>query len=190
METHWSTMKKIKLMNMHWCSLQTDCTIKFFILNLYENTPFHNSNGMGPQIWATVSPHCLISTGKMGLMQHSFVPCPKNNVTLSDLHSWMTWQQPQCHWGYIQCSKCLHKNATIPPCGTAYCGWQVVSQYLSNSSSTRLTLGVTTTYGTTSTRVNPLVPYLQWQGQPCHTTFASSLRGTPNTRHEVGSGCQ
>ena len=29
---------------MHWCSLKTDCTIKFSIPNLYENTPFHNVN--------------------------------------------------------------------------------------------------------------------------------------------------
>ena len=31
-------------MNMHWCSLKTDCTIEFSIPNLCENTPFHNSN--------------------------------------------------------------------------------------------------------------------------------------------------
>jgi len=31
-------------MNMHWCSLKTDCTIKCFILKWYENTPFHNFN--------------------------------------------------------------------------------------------------------------------------------------------------
>jgi len=31
-------------MNMHWCSLKTDCTIKFSIPKLYENTPFHNFN--------------------------------------------------------------------------------------------------------------------------------------------------
>ena len=31
-------------MNMHWCSLKTDCTIKFSILKLYENTPFQNFN--------------------------------------------------------------------------------------------------------------------------------------------------
>ena len=29
---------------MHWCSLQIDCTIKFSITKLYENTPFHNLN--------------------------------------------------------------------------------------------------------------------------------------------------
>ena len=29
---------------MHWCSLKSDCTIKFSIPKLYENTPFHNSN--------------------------------------------------------------------------------------------------------------------------------------------------
>jgi len=31
-------------MNMHWCSLKTDCTIKFSIPKWYENTPFHNLN--------------------------------------------------------------------------------------------------------------------------------------------------
>ena len=31
-------------MDIHWCSLKTDCTIKFSIPKLYENTPFHNFN--------------------------------------------------------------------------------------------------------------------------------------------------
>jgi len=31
-------------MYMHWCSLKTDCIIKFFIPKLYENTSFHNLN--------------------------------------------------------------------------------------------------------------------------------------------------
>jgi len=31
-------------MNMHWCSLKTDCTIKFSIQKLYENTPLHSLN--------------------------------------------------------------------------------------------------------------------------------------------------
>jgi len=31
-------------MNMHWCSLETDCTIKCSIPKLYENTPFDNFN--------------------------------------------------------------------------------------------------------------------------------------------------
>ena len=31
-------------MNIHWCSLKTDCTIKFFIPKWYENTPFDNFN--------------------------------------------------------------------------------------------------------------------------------------------------
>jgi len=31
-------------MNIHWCSLKTDCTIKFSIPKLYENTPFDNFN--------------------------------------------------------------------------------------------------------------------------------------------------
>jgi len=29
---------------MHWCSLKTNCTIKFSILKLYQHTPFHNFN--------------------------------------------------------------------------------------------------------------------------------------------------
>ena len=29
---------------MHWCTLKTDCTIKFYIPKLYENTPFDNFN--------------------------------------------------------------------------------------------------------------------------------------------------
>jgi len=31
-------------MNMYWCSLKTDCTIKISIPKLYENTPFGNFN--------------------------------------------------------------------------------------------------------------------------------------------------
>ena len=31
-------------MNMHWCSLKTDCTIKVLIPKLYENIPFCNFN--------------------------------------------------------------------------------------------------------------------------------------------------
>jgi len=31
-------------MNMHWCSLKTDYTIKFFIAKLYENNPFDTFN--------------------------------------------------------------------------------------------------------------------------------------------------
>ena len=31
-------------MNMHWCSLKTDCTIKFSTPKLYENTTFDNFN--------------------------------------------------------------------------------------------------------------------------------------------------
>jgi len=31
-------------MNIHWCSLKTDYTIKFSIPKLYENTSFHNLN--------------------------------------------------------------------------------------------------------------------------------------------------
>ena len=31
-------------MNMHWCSLKTNCTIKFSIPKGYKNTPFHNFN--------------------------------------------------------------------------------------------------------------------------------------------------
>ena len=31
-------------MNIHWCSLKTDCTNKFSIPELCENSPFNNSN--------------------------------------------------------------------------------------------------------------------------------------------------
>jgi len=31
-------------MNIHWCSLKPDCTIKFFIPKLHENTLFHYFN--------------------------------------------------------------------------------------------------------------------------------------------------
>ena len=31
-------------MNMHWCTLKTDCTIKFFIRKVYENNPFDNGD--------------------------------------------------------------------------------------------------------------------------------------------------
>ena len=31
-------------MNMHWCSLKSDCTIKFSIPKGYKNTPSHNFN--------------------------------------------------------------------------------------------------------------------------------------------------
>ena len=31
-------------MNIHWCSLKTDCTINFSIPKLYENTPLHSFN--------------------------------------------------------------------------------------------------------------------------------------------------
>jgi len=31
-------------MNIHWCPSKTDCTIKFSIPKLCENSPFHNSN--------------------------------------------------------------------------------------------------------------------------------------------------
>jgi len=31
-------------MNIHWCSSKKDCTNKFSIPKLFENTLFHNSN--------------------------------------------------------------------------------------------------------------------------------------------------
>jgi len=31
-------------MNLHWCSLKSYCTIKYYIPKLYENTPFDNFN--------------------------------------------------------------------------------------------------------------------------------------------------
>ena len=36
--------EKMKVDEHHWCLLKTDCTIKFSIPKLYENTPFHNLN--------------------------------------------------------------------------------------------------------------------------------------------------
>jgi len=32
------------LMNIYWCSSETDCTNTFSIPKLFENTPFHYSN--------------------------------------------------------------------------------------------------------------------------------------------------
>jgi len=43
-ETHWSTLKRLFLMNIHWSSSKTDCTNEEYILKLCENTHFDNYN--------------------------------------------------------------------------------------------------------------------------------------------------
>jgi len=68
-------------MNMHWCSLQTDCTIKFSIPKLYENTPFHNLNvthagTKNHQVTRTFMDNqgnTLINTEKMKVDEHALV---------------------------------------------------------------------------------------------------------------------
>ncbi len=44
METHWTTLERWKFMNIHCYSSKMDCTNKFYMPKLYENTPFNNSN--------------------------------------------------------------------------------------------------------------------------------------------------
>jgi len=68
-------------MNMHWCSLKTDCTIKFSIPKLYENTPFHNLNvthagTKNHQVRITFMENqgnILINTEKMKFDEHALV---------------------------------------------------------------------------------------------------------------------
>jgi len=68
-------------MNMHWCSLKTDCNIKFAILKLYENTPFDNFNvthagSKNHQVTKTFMQHqgnTLINTEKMKVDEHALV---------------------------------------------------------------------------------------------------------------------
>ncbi len=65
-------------MNMHWCSLKTDCTIKFSIPKLYENTPVHNFNvthagTKNHQVTITFmqnQENTLINTEKMKVDEH------------------------------------------------------------------------------------------------------------------------
>jgi len=66
---------------MHLCSLQTDCTIKFSIPKLYENTPFDNFNvthagTKNHQVTRTVMEdqgNTLINTEKMKVDERALV---------------------------------------------------------------------------------------------------------------------
>jgi len=66
---------------MDWCSLKTDCTIKFSIPKLYENTPFDNFNvtrAGTKNHQVTISfmqnqENTLINTEKMKVDEHSLV---------------------------------------------------------------------------------------------------------------------
>jgi len=66
---------------MHWCSLKTDCTIKFFIPKLYENTTFRNLNVTNAgtknhQVTSTFienQGNTLINTEKMKVDEHALV---------------------------------------------------------------------------------------------------------------------
>ncbi len=68
-------------MNIHWCSLKTDCTIKLSIPKLYENTPFHNLNvtqadTKNHQVTITFmenQENTLINMEKMKVDEHSLV---------------------------------------------------------------------------------------------------------------------
>ena len=78
-ETHWSTLKIWKLMNMNWCSLKTNCTIKLSIPKLYENTSFGNFNithvgAKNHQVTITFmhnQGNTLINTEKMKVDEHA-----------------------------------------------------------------------------------------------------------------------
>ena len=68
-------------MNMNWCSLKTDCTIKFSIPKWYENTPFDNFNvthagTKNHQVIITFMENqgnTLINTEKMKVDEHALV---------------------------------------------------------------------------------------------------------------------
>jgi len=68
-------------MNMHWCSLKTNCTNKFLIPKLNENTPFHNSNvthavRKNHQVTLTFmenEENTMINTEKMKVDEHALV---------------------------------------------------------------------------------------------------------------------
>ena len=69
-------------MNMHWCSLKTDCTIKISIPKLYENTPFHNlnvthadtNNHQVSLAFMENQENTLMNTEKMKVDEHALVP--------------------------------------------------------------------------------------------------------------------
>ena len=68
-------------MNIHWCSLKTDCTIKFSIPKWYENTPFDKFNvthavTKNHQVTITLmekEENTLINTEKMKVDEHALV---------------------------------------------------------------------------------------------------------------------
>ena len=68
-------------MNMHWCSLNTDCTIKYSIPQWYENTPLHSFNDThagttNHQVTETFMENqgnTLINTEKMKVNEHALV---------------------------------------------------------------------------------------------------------------------
>ena len=68
-------------MNMHWCSLKTDCTIQFSIPKLYENNSFDNFNvthagTKNHQVTRTFmqnQENTLINTKKMNVDEHELV---------------------------------------------------------------------------------------------------------------------
>jgi len=67
--------------NIHWCSLKTDYTIKFSIPKLYENTSFHNLNvthAGTKNHYVTITfmenlKKTLINTEKMKVDEHALV---------------------------------------------------------------------------------------------------------------------
>ena len=68
-------------MNIHWCTLKTDCTIKFSIPKWYENTPFDDFNvtqagTKNQQVTITFmqnQENTLINTEKMRVDEYSLV---------------------------------------------------------------------------------------------------------------------
>ena len=68
-------------MNMHWCTLKTDCIIKFSIPKWYENTLFDNFNvthvgTKNHKVTRTLMENqgnTLINTVKMKVDEHSKV---------------------------------------------------------------------------------------------------------------------
>ena len=68
-------------MNIHWCSLKTDCTIKSYVPKLYEYTPFHNlnvthagtKNHHVTKTFMENQGNTLINTEKMRVDEHALV---------------------------------------------------------------------------------------------------------------------
>jgi len=84
------------LMNMHWCSLKTDCIIKFSIQIFYENTPIHSYNvthagTKNHQVRITFienQGNILINTEKIKVHEHALVLI-KNRLHQYILHTKM-----------------------------------------------------------------------------------------------------